>query len=153
MKKIERRMGLAMSLTMSFILSLAGNLSSGAFTVPHFLRSFVVSFLISLLITTLVPMRKTALYFTEKLGLKPGTIKYRIVEALIMDLLMSPLMTFVMVCIAYRQATAHGAKIPFGPMLLRSEITSFITAFFALFLLTPLLIKIVTKNLPSPKQN
>ena len=146
MNQIENRMGLLMGLSVSFLLSLVGTLSSGAFTIPSFLISFLISFCISTIITKIIPIRKVTSSLTEKLKQKPGILKYRLVETLISDLLMSPLMTFVMVCIAFRQATAHGARISFWPMLLRSEIISFIAAYLALWFLTPLLLKMVLKN-------
>lgn len=146
MKKVENTMGLLMGLSLSFILSLVGMLSSGSFTVPGFLLSFLVSLLISTIITRIIPLRKISLACTGKLKLQPDSLSYRLVDALVSDLLMSPLMTLIMVYMAYRQATAHGARIPFGPMLLRSEIISFFAAYIAIFLLSPLLLKIALKK-------
>ncbi len=146
MKEIEKTMGLLMGVSLSFILTLTGLLSSGTFTISAFLSNFLISLLISTLVTKVIPLRKITSSFTDKLHLKQGTFSYRIFDTLISDLLMSPLMTFIMVFLAYKQATAHGAKIPFGPMLMKAEFISFIIAYVALFFLTPFFLKIAMKK-------
>jgi len=78
--------------------------------------------------------------------MKPGELKTRLFEALINDLMMSPLMTLIMVSIAHRLAVSHGARIPFMGMLVRSEIISFIAAYFLIFFLTPVFVKIAMKG-------
>ena len=145
-KQIENTMGLLMGTSLSFLLSLTGTLSSGAFTLPSFLVSFLISLGISLIVTKVIPMQKISSSLTEKLELQKGSLPCRLLEALVSDLLMSPLMTFIMVYIAHRQANAHGAGIPFGPMLLKSETLSFLVAFAAIFLLTPVFLKIALKR-------
>ncbi len=152
MKRAEIKMGLMMSLSMSFLLSLIGMLSSGQFTVPGFLKSFLISFCISTLITTLVPMRKISMDLARKLGIPQNTLKGRLFDTLVSDLLLTPLMTFVMVYLAYRQAVSHGARIPFGPMLLRSEIISFLAAYALIFFLTPVFLKIIFRGSGNEKQ-
>ena len=146
MNTVEKTMGRLMSVSLSFILSLVGLLSSGAFTVPAFLSSFLISLIVSTAITAILSPNKISSAISGKLSLKPGTLVYRVTDTLICDLLMSPLMTFLMVYLAYYQATAHGAVIPFGPMLLRSEIISFIVAYIALFFLSPLFLKFALKK-------
>ena len=42
----------------------------------------------------------------------------------------------------------HGAIIPFGPMLLKSEIISFIIAYIILYVITPIYAKAVFSNKP-----
>ena len=147
-----RKMGLLMGFSMSFVLSFIGMVSAHAFTVPRFLLSFVISFLISFTITSLVPIPKITASAAEKCGLKPGGLARRALEALLSDLCLTPLMTFVMVYMAYRQAAAHGAKIPFGPMILKSEIISLLAAFVLLFLLTPVFVKIAFGDHPPGKR-
>ncbi len=139
MKNADTKMGLLMGASLSFILSLTGMLSANAFTLPSFLISFLIGFLISTIIMKIIPIRRISDSFTK--GMERGSLKQRLADAFVSDLLMSPLMTLLMVYIAYRQAVSHGAKIPFGPMLLRSEIVSFIVAFLAIFLLSPIFIK------------
>ncbi|MBQ1508118.1 MAG: hypothetical protein IIZ47_01730 [Erysipelotrichaceae bacterium] len=152
MKRAEIKMGLMMSLSMSFLLSLIGMLSSGAFTIPGFLTSVLISFCISTLITTLVPMRKISMDLARKLGIPQNTLKGRLFDTLVSDLLLTPLMTFVMVYLAYRQAVSHGARIPFEPMLLRSEIISFLAAYALIFFLTPVFLKIAFRGSGNEKQ-
>ncbi len=146
MNKVKTKMGLMMSVTMSFCLSLTGMLSSGKFTLPGFVRNFLISFLISTVITTFFPIRELVLKCTDKLNLKPGTLKFRLIGTLISDLLLSPIMTFVMVYLAFREAVMHGASIPFGPMLLKAEIISFVAAYILLYIITPIYMKIAFKE-------
>jgi len=146
MKAVGRKMGIMMGLSMSFLLSLIGTISSGRFTLSVFLVSFVISLLISFAITSIVPIRQITDSLTKKRNMKPGELKTRLFEALINDLMMSPLMTLIMVSIAHRQAVSHGASIPFMGMLVRSEIISFVAAYFLIFFLTPVFVKIAMKG-------
>ena len=149
MKKIGQQMSLLMGLSMSCVLTLVGLLSAGKFTVQGFLSGFAVSFVVSMIIGLIIPMKKVSDAVTGRFNRKQGTLKARLLEALISDVLYSPLMTFIMVYIAWRQATAHGAMIPLGPMLLKSEIISFIAAFILSFVLTPVFMNmLIRKNRP-----
>ncbi|MBQ2582311.1 MAG: hypothetical protein II577_00225 [Erysipelotrichaceae bacterium] len=145
-RKIGYLMGILMGGTISFVNSLIGTLSSGRFTVGGFLNSFLISFVISQILGLIIPIKKISDSLIKKLDLQPGTLKARIVDALVTDLVYSPLMTFIMVYMAWSQATAHGAKIPFGPMLLRSECISFVAAFFLSLFLSPVYLKLLMKN-------
>ena len=147
MKKAEIKMSLLMGGTISFINSLIGILSSGRFTVGGFLKNWLLSFLISFVLGLVVPIRKISSSLIRKKGLKPGTLKARLLEALVSDLVYSPVMTFVMVYLAYRQAVAHGAKISFLPMLLRSECIAFVSAFILSFLLAPVYSRLAFRNM------
>ena len=146
MKKPGQKMSLLMGLSMSCVLTLIGLLTAGKFTIQGFLTGFAVSFVISMIIGLIIPMKKISDSLINRFDLKPGSLKARLLEALVSDVLYSPLMTFIMVYIAWRQATAHGARIPLGPMLLKSEIISFIAAFILSFILTPVFMKIVMKR-------
>ena len=146
MKDIEKTMGLLMGVSLSFILTLTGLLSSGTFTILAFLSNFLISLLISTLVTKAIPLKKISSFLAECLHLRQGSLSYRLFDALISDLLMSPLMTFIMVSMAHKQATAHGAKIPFGPMLMKAELISFIVAYVALFFLSPFFLRIAMKK-------
>ncbi len=143
-QKAGLKMSLLMGLMMSFSLSLIGLLSAGRFTLSGFLVNFLTSFVISFLLGMILPVRKIAMKAAG--AFPPGSLKSRAVEALVSDLLYTPLMTFVMVYISYRQAVSHGAKIPFGPMLLKSELISIFFAFFLIFFLSPVLMKIAFKR-------
>lgn len=145
-KKIGREIGILMGLSMSFVLSLIGMVSAGQFTVRGFLLSFVISFAISLLIGMVIPMKKISDSVIAGCKARPGSLKARILEALVTDVLFSPLMTFIMVFMAHKNATAHGARIPFGPMLLKAELISFVAAFILGFLLAPVWTGLVLKK-------
>lgn len=149
MKKTGQKISLLMGLSMSCVLTLVGLLSAGKFSVQGFLSGFAVSFIVSMIIGLIIPMKKVSDAVTGRFNRLPGTLKARLLEALVSDVLYSPLMTFIMVYIAWRQATAHGARIPLGPMLLKSEIISFIAAFILSFVLTPVFMKmLMRKNRP-----
>ena len=146
-RKAGIRMGLMMGGTISFVNSLIGTLSSGRFTLGGFLLSFLVSFLVSFGLGLLVPIKRISDALIRKMGLKLGTLKARLLEALVSDLVYSPLMTFVMVYLAYSQAVAHGARIAFGPMLLKSECISFVSAFILSFVLSPIYSRLAFRNI------
>ena len=96
MKKAEIKMSLLMGLSMSFVLSLVGMMSAGQFTVPGFLRSFLISFAISMILGLIIPVRRISTAILIKTGIKPGTLKANLLEALVSDLAYSPIMTFIM---------------------------------------------------------
>lgn len=146
MKSVGRRMSLMMGTTLSFCLSLVGNLASGRFTLPGFLLSFLGSMVISLAIGFLVPMGKLTSALDAKLGLKPGGLPARCVNALASDLIYSPLITLAMVFMAWRRATGQGAQIPFLPMYLRGLAISLAVGFVLVFLLTPIYMKLAMKD-------
>lgn len=146
MKKMGIQMGLLMGVTLSFFLSLTGLLSAGQFKIPAFITSFLISFVISMVIGLIVPMKKVGDAAVAKAGLQPRTLKARLLESLISDLIYTPIITFCMVFMAYRQATSHGAKIPFPAMLIKSEVISLIVGYVLIFIFQPLFLKIVMKN-------
>ena len=146
MKKAALRMSLMMGLSMSFVLSMIGLLSAGKFTIGSFISSFLLSFAVSMVLGFLIPMKKASDSLISKLKLRHGTLKTRLFETLISDLIYTPAMTFLMVCLAYRQATAHGARLQFFPMFLKSLCISFIAAFILIFVLTPIFMKIAFKR-------
>ena len=159
MKKVARWMSLLMGITLSFCMSLTGLLSSlrnTDYTVPRFLVSllinFAVSFVISMIIGLLIPMKKVADSLDRKLGLQPGKLGTRLFETFISDLIYTPLMTLIMVFIAYKQATSHGAKIPFVPMFLTSLGLCFAVAYVIIFFVTPVYMKISFKKAGIPMQ-
>lgn len=146
MKNKGRKMSLLMGVTMSFVLSLIGNLSSGRFTLKGFLTSFLISFVIGLVLGSIVPMKRISDSLLKKTGCRPGSVKARLLESLVPSLVFSPIMTFIMVYIAYSQATAHGAQLNFLPMLLRSEIISIVCAYILSFIITPVYMKMIFKD-------
>lgn len=150
MKKVGSQMSLLMGVTLSFCLSLTGNLmgakQSGGFSVPGFLISFVVSTIISLIIGFFVPMKKVNDSVCGSLNLKPGQMGTRLMESLISDIIYTPVMTLIMVFLAYKQATSHGAQIPFLPMFLSSLVVCLIVGYILIFIFMPLYMKLVMKK-------
>lgn len=146
MRKIGREMSLLMGVTLSFFLSLTGVLSSGQFTLPGFLINFLISFVISLIIGFLVPMKKVNDSLGAKLGLAPHTLKTRLFESLISDLIYTPVITLVMITLAHYNATSHGARIPYVPMLLRGMLLSLAVGYVLIFIFMPLFMKLVMKR-------
>ncbi len=147
MKKIGMKMSLLMGVSLSFCLSLVGNLTSGHFTVPGFLISFVLSTLISLVIGFLIPMKKVSDGVCDRMGLKPG-LGRRCMETLLSDLIYTPVITLVMVAFAHKMATRGGAQIPFLPMFLRSLVISLLVGYVLIFILMPVFLGMLTKNMP-----
>lgn len=145
MKAIGRKMSICMGITLSFCLSLVGILSSGHFTVPGFIISFIVSTIISLLIGFLVPMKKLNDKFCG--NMKPG-LGRKCLEALISDILYTPIMTLAMTAMAWKQATGQGAKIPYLPMFLKSLVLTFAVGYVLILIFTPLYFKLITGGNP-----
>ena len=140
MKKISRGMSIRMGLAMSLCMSLIGTLTSGHFTPMGFLMGFVVSFIVSLLIGFVVPVGKISRDFTVKRNMQPGKISTRLTESMISNLVYTPVMTLVMVALAYFMAMKQSggmAQISFWPMFLRSLLICFIAGYVLIFLIQP----------------
>ncbi len=146
MKKIGREMSLLMGVTLSFFLSLTGLIAAGKFNVIGWIISFVISTIISLIIGFIIPMKKLTDGVNNKLGLKPGKLGTRCMESLISDLIYTPIITLAMVFMAYKKATAHGAKIPFMGMFGKSLALSMVVGFILIFIFMPLYMKLVFKK-------
>ena len=135
------KMNIAMGVALSFVLSLQGNLLSGHFTVPGWLISFGVSLIISFIICLIIPMKKVNDTVIQKSGMDPNGLPCKFLLALVSDCIFTPIMTFVMVFIAYKGAVKGGAQVPFIPMFLKSLLFSMITAYICIFILQPVFIK------------
>ncbi|MBO7474627.1 MAG: hypothetical protein J6U00_11655 [Ruminococcus sp.] len=146
MKKVGLQMSILMAVTLSFCLSLLGTLSSGHFTVPGFLMSFGISTVISLIIGFLVPMKKLEDGLVRKCGIEEHSLPARLLSTLVSDLVYTPILTFSMVFMAYKQATAHGSNMPFLPSFIKSLILSLIVAYIIIFIVKPLFLKFVMKQ-------
>ena len=146
MRKIQRQVAAFMGVSLSFCLSLFGNATSGRFTVRGFIISFVMATIISLIIGWFVPMKNVSDKLTEKMGIQEGTFGKKAADALISDIIYTPLITFLMVFLAYKQATAHGAQMPFVPVFVKSLIESVILGFIIILILTPVFVKFVMKK-------
>ncbi len=148
MKRIGRSMSICMAITLSFFLSLVGNLvgmvQSGKFDTIGFVIGFVVSVIVSLIIGFLVPMGRVHGWTVKKFG--PGDILGRYIESLIADLVYTPLLTFLMVLMAYFMAKAHGGSPPFLGMFLPSLGICFVVGFILIFLFMPFYMKMLMKK-------
>ncbi|MBQ7707595.1 MAG: hypothetical protein IJT72_07435 [Lachnospiraceae bacterium] len=146
MKKIGLQMSFLMGLTLSFFLSLTGLLAAGKFSPIGWLISFAISFFISMIIGFIIPMKKVNDAVNNKFNLEPGKFGTRCVESLISDLIYTPIITLAMVFMAYKKATAHGAKIPFMGMFGKSLLLSLAVGFVLIFIFMPIFMKTVLKK-------
>lgn len=146
MRKIQREMAMYMGITLSFCLSLFGNATSGRFTVIGFILSFILSSIISIIIGWFVPMKDVSDKITGKLGMEQGKGSTRVMESFISDIIYTPIITFAMILLAYKQATAHGGDMPFVPVFIKSLIESLILGLIIIHLLTTIYLKFVLKK-------
>ena len=149
MKKIGMTVSICMGITMSFFLSLIGTGMSGHFTVTGWLVSFLISAVVSLLIGFVIPMKKVTEGVCRVLKLKPRSLIARCVESLVSDLIYTPLMTFIMVFLAYKSAISHGApaeSMNLGKMFWGSFGICLAAGFLLIFILMPLFVNIAMKK-------
>ena len=145
MRKIGLQMSVLMGVSLSFCLSLSGNALSGHFTMKGFVISFAASTALSLLIGFAVPVKPLSDRICDALSLRPRSIPRSIAESLVSDFLYTPLITLLMVFLAWKSASVHGAQIPFAPMFLHSLVTSMIIGFVLILMLMPVFLRIVLK--------
>ncbi len=149
MKSAGRKISLMVGIILSFFQSLIGQLRSGHFALPAWLLSLAVSIVVSFLISYVVPIRKIFQNVCTSWKCKPGTLKARLLETLVSDLVFTPLLTLVNVFIAWRGAVSQGARIPFLPMYLSSLWVSLLVGYVLAFFCQPLCMKLVLKNRPA----
>ena len=145
-KKIGLQVSILMSLTLSLCLSLSGNLLSGHFIVKGFLISLLTSIVISIIISLLVPMKKVGEGVVARSGLREHSISARCLESFVSDLIYTPVITLVMVFMAYKSASKHDADITIAPMIIRSLLLSLMLGFVLIFVFQPLFVKLVLKR-------
>jgi hypothetical protein len=150
MKSAGRCISMMMGLILSFFQSLASMLLSGHFTLPGWLISLALSVCVSWIIGWLVPMGKVSQSVCQKLKCEPGTLKARLAETLVSDLIFTPFITLANVLLAWRNATAGGAKIPFLPMFLPSLGISLLIGFVLVFIFQPICKKAVLSRMMKP---
>ena len=155
MRKIGWQISVRMGVTLSLCLSLTGGLfgqltSKEGFKLPAFIISFLLSFIVSLLISLLigffVPMKKVTDNFCQKHGLEPGRLTTLLAEALISDLIYTPLITVIMVILNYALAFQNGAQIPVPGMiigLVESLLLCFVVGYILIFFFMPLYMRMV----------
>ena len=149
MKRIGRQMGIRMGLLMSFSLALIGTATSGHFTIPGFLVSFVISSVVSIIIGFVVPVGKISGDLCRKKGLRPGTVKARLLESFISDIIYTPVMTLIMVGFAYMMIMKNSggnAQVPFLPMFLESFVICMIAGYILIYIFMPLFLKQIMKK-------
>ncbi len=147
MRRVGRNMSIAMGFLMSFCLSLIGTLTSGHFTFPGFFISFLVSCVVSILIGFVVPVGKVNAALCRKWRLKPGELKTRCIESMISNVIYTPLMTLIMVGLAYQQVRRNAPEpVPFLPMFLRSLLICFVAGYVIIFLCMPVLLGFFMKR-------
>ena len=144
MNTIGKHMNIAMGVALSFCLSLVGNLTSGHFTATGFLSSFVLSVIVSLLIGVCVPLGRITEHICKHM--QRGTLGRRCTESLISDLVYTPVMTLLMVILAWFGTTRHGGSMPFIPALVKAEIISLIVGFVLIFIFQPLFLRQILKE-------
>ena len=153
MKKVGRAMSVRMGITMSLCLSLVGTLTSGHFTPVGFLVGFVVSSVISLLIGFIIPVGKLSEGVRAKSGLERGTVKARLLETFVFDLIYTPIITAAMVFFAYRMIIIQSggmAQPNYWGMFLPSLVICFVAAFVLIFFVQPIFMKSVMKKYGIP---
>ncbi len=144
MKKISREIGIRMGIIMSFFLSLTGTMVSGHFSIPQFLLHLVVSTIISVLIAIIIPIGRIAAAACAALKLRRGSLPEKLLTTFIYDLLYTPLMTTIMIFIAYKMAMwqSHGmAQLNFVEMLIAPLIICVIMGFALIFVFQPAFMK------------
>nr|MCR5281733.1 hypothetical protein [Lachnospiraceae bacterium] len=144
MRQIGRQMGIRMGILMSICLSGLNLLLSGHFTVVGLALNVLISSLVSIGISFVVPVGKISQQVCEKKRLMPGSIKARLLESLISDLVYTPVMTLVLVFFAYGMAmmvSGGRAQIPFVPMFVKSLIISLAAGYVLIFVFQPLFLK------------
>ncbi|MCR5033341.1 MAG: hypothetical protein K6A92_10840 [Lachnospiraceae bacterium] len=154
MKKIGRQMAIRMGILMSFSLSLIGTLTSGHFTIPGFLISFAVSTVVSIGIGFVIPVGKISMDLCRKWKLQPGTVGHRCAESMISNVIYTPLMTLIMVFLAYQGAMRSSggqAQIVFLPMFLKSLLICFVAGFMIIFSCMPVFRSSLMKGM-QPKE-
>ena len=141
MRQIGRQMGIRMGILMSICLSVLNLILSGHFTIVGLLLNILISALVSIGISFVVPVGKISRQACEKRNLQPGTMKARLLESLISDLIYTPLMTYVMVRFAYNMAMKQSggqAQVYFPSMYMSSLAICFVVGFVLIFAFTPL---------------
>ena len=145
-KKVGLEMNILMSVSMSLVLSLTGMLSAKQFTLPGFIESFLISLVISFLLGIFVSIPKLNAAIEKRLGLKRGSLLTRALEALVSDLIYTPIMSVIMITLAWFSARTHGADPPYVMMLLKGLGLSLIVGYLLVFFLMPLYLRIVLKR-------
>lgn len=166
MRKIGLIMNVLMGLSLSCALSLTGLLAAGRFTVPAWLLNFALSTLLSFVIGFCLPIRRTTMACCKRCKLQQGTLGALLLDSLISDIFYTPLITLLMVSLAYKGASASIqaaiAQAPneaamqaiasqqpaFVPMFLHSLAIAMVVGYVLIFVLQPLFLRLVVGKQP-----
>ncbi len=146
MDKVGKQMNIYMGVTLSLCLSLAGTLTSGHFTVSGLIIGFVVGTVISIALGYLIPIKKITDTVCEKMEVEENTGAGRCISALVSDVLFTPIITLVMVILAYVNTVSHGGSMPFVPAFIKSFVVCFAVGYAVIFLVTPLFLRLAIRN-------
>ncbi|MCR5488307.1 MAG: hypothetical protein K6F35_12420 [Lachnospiraceae bacterium] len=144
-KKIGIRMNVMMAVGMSLGLSLFGTWMSGHFTLMGFFISFVASTVVSMVLGFIIPIRRLAVGACRKCGLKERSVKARLMESLVFDLIYTPVMTALMTALAYSNAVKQGAQVTYPAIFLPALPASLVVGYVLILILQPIFLKIAGK--------
>ena len=153
MRKVGMLMNIYMGITLSLCLSITGNLSSGkGFIPPLFLITFLVSAVIALIIGFAVPIG----LLSRNIHAKVKGFGGHILDALVSDLIYTPVITLVMILIVRKAVPVFIARSggevpadlfpPFIVMYLGSLALCFCVAFVLIMIFQPLYMKLAMKQ-------
>ena len=97
-----------------------------------------------------VPVGKISQDACQKRNLQRGSMKARLLETLISDLIYTPVITLVLVFFSYGMAMMQSggrAQLSFLPMFLKSLIISLIAGYILIFIFMPLFLKQIMKQM------
>jgi len=142
MRTAGRLISMMMGFILSFFQSLAGQLRSGHFSFSGWMISLALSIGISWLIGYIVPMGKVSRNICRKLKCPEGSLKARIAESAVSDLIFSPFITLANIFLARRNIPAN-AKPTFFSMYISSLLISLAIGFVLVFIFQPICKKFV----------
>ena len=149
MKTISRKMSIYMGVVMSLTLSLVGSISSGHFTIKGYIISFIISTVISIMIGFVIPISEICAGVCRNHDIERHSLKGRLIESLISDVVYTPLLTLLMVVFNIAMVVKNSggnAQIPFLPMFLHSLLICFPVGYVLIFIMQPVLLKYVLKK-------
>lgn len=153
MKRVGFLVSVLTCLTLSICLPFVGVIQSGSFRVGMYLLNFTLSFAISFIISLVFPAIKVNMYLEKRFRLKIGSLKARLVETLVSDLIYTPVISIIMTTLAWYGMKSSGEQIPpYIGMILVSLLISFAAAYVIIFITVPLYLKLAMKimDIPAP---
>lgn len=149
MKKTMILMHVFIGFLMSLVLSLVGTLRGGHFTLPSWIVAFLISFLIALIISFMIPVKKLADSFCDKLKVDILSFKGILAGSVIFDLIFTPVISFIMVSTMRRFAAMHapeGSLPPFGVIIVPQILSSMIIGYVVIVIAQIIFNKCIDKK-------